>query len=52
VVHKIIEIALPLTDRKDSFCWRVNSSGEFSTKSATWLAHDTKPYELQGWHYR
>jgi len=36
----------------DSFCWGLNSSGSFSTKSATWLPHDSCPYERPTWQYK
>jgi len=45
VIQKIIGIALPITETLDSFCWGFNGSGEFTTKSATWLAHDPKIFE-------
>jgi len=48
IIHKIIEIAIPLTDIKQSFC----SSGESSIRIATWLAHDSKAYGCPYWRYR
>jgi len=38
-------IAVSITDIADSFCWGLSSSGYFTTKSATWLAHGNKVLE-------
>ena len=35
---KIQGITIPFHDMEDSFHWGLHSSGNFSTKSATWLA--------------
>ena len=42
IIQKIVGIALPITEIEDSFCWGLNGSGSFSTKSAIWLAHGKK----------
>jgi len=39
IIHKILGIPIPIVDITDSFCWGLSSMGEFTTKSATWLAH-------------
>ena len=39
IVQKILGIPIPLSDIHDSICWGLSSSGAFTTKSATWLAH-------------
>ena len=39
IIQKIIGIPLPFTAMKDTFCWGLSSSGAFTMKSATWLAH-------------
>jgi len=43
---------IPSSLIEDSFCWGLHSSGEFATKSATWLAHTTKPLSQPDWHFR
>ena len=40
IIQKILGIPISLVDIKDSFCWGLSSTGEFTTRSATWLAHD------------
>jgi len=45
VLQKIIRIAIPIVEIVDSFCWRLNGSGEFSTKSATWLTHGSDAFQ-------
>ena len=52
IVKKIQGIAIPINSIEDSFCWGLNSSGNFSTKSATWIAHDTHPQQLLDWDYK
>ena len=39
LVQKILGLPIPLTDIKDSFCWGLSTSGAFTTKTASWLAH-------------
>jgi len=43
---------IPSSNIEDSVCWGLNSLGEFSTKSATWLAHGTKPLSHPDWEYK
>ena len=40
VINKILGIHIPTSGIKDTFCWGLSSSGEFTMKSATWLAND------------
>jgi len=51
LVQLIQGIPLPYTDVADSFCWGYTGSGEFSTKSATWKAHDNINREQAAWQY-
>ena len=45
IVQKILGLPIPLSDIPDSICWELSSSGAFTTKSATWLAHDNAQEE-------
>ena len=52
VVQKVLGVPLPVSDIEDSFCWGFSGSGNFSVKSATWLAHvhvepGTPPWEFK-----
>jgi len=40
---------IPLSNIEDSVCWGLHSSGKFTTRSATWLAHSTKPLSQPDW---
>jgi len=51
-IRKIKGIAIPIHDNNDSFCWELNSSGELSTNSATWVAHGYESYESREWPYK
>ena len=37
---------------KDTFCWGLSSSGAFTTKSATWLAHEHHYWDEPKWHFK
>jgi len=37
---------------KDWSCWGLNSSGKFSTKSATWMAHDPQSFHNYNWIHK
>jgi len=59
IIHKIVGIPLPISDIADSLSWGCTSSGEFSIKFATWLAHGLNPamacplpyaLDLESWH--
>jgi len=39
IIQKILGIPIPLVDTRDSYCWGLSSTGEFTTRSAIWLAH-------------
>jgi len=43
VLLKIKGIDIPTKEIDDSFCWGLSSSGDFTTKSTTWLAHKSHP---------
>jgi len=51
VIQLIQRIPLPITDVADSFCWGYSGSGDFTTKSATWQAHDNISREQSLWKY-
>jgi len=51
VIQMIQGIPLPTTNVADSFCWGYSSSGNFTTKSATWIAHDNIPRGQPKWKY-
>ena len=40
LVQAVQGIPIPITDVPDSFCWGLTGNGSFTTKSATWKAHD------------
>ena len=40
VVQKIKENSNMMNGIEDSFCWGLNNSSEFYTKSVTWAAHE------------
>jgi len=52
VTKKIQEIGILIPNTSDFFCWSLNSIGEFSTESPTWLAHNYQPYENFDWLYK
>jgi len=52
VRQQILGIALPIIETDDSFCWGPNGSGEFTTKSATWLAHGSEIGQRHPWPYK
>jgi len=52
IIQKIQGIAIPMHETKDSFCWGLNSSGDFSTKSATWMAHGIQSHETSKCSYK
>ena len=49
MVHKIKGIPISMNATKDSFCWGLDSSSEFSTKSATCVAHGFYNQERSKW---
>jgi len=52
LIQTIQSIPLPITDVDDSFCWGYSDSGGFSTKTATWKAHENIPRDQPKWKYR
>ena len=36
---------------KDEFCWGLENNGQFSVKSATWVAHEL-PYPPEQWKFK
>ena len=52
LIQSIQSIPLPYTDVADSFCWGYTGSGEFSTKSATWAAHDNIGRNQPTWQFK
>jgi len=49
IIQKIIGIPLPISSIKDTYCWGLSSTGAFTTKSATWLAHEHQFWEEPKW---
>ena len=52
ILKRIQGLDIPQFDIKDSICWALHSSGEFLTKSATWLAHGTKSLNEPDWEFK
>ena len=52
VLQQIQGIPLPYTDVEDSFCWGHTGSGIFSTKSATWRAHENIDRNQPDWQFK
>ena len=52
IIQQIRGIDIPNSCIEDSFCWGLHSSGDFTTKSATWLAHNSKPLSHPDWPFR
>ena len=51
VIKLIQSIPIPVTDIADSFCWGYAGNGVFSTKTATWKAHDNIDRAQPKWKY-
>ena len=51
IVQRIRGIPIPYTNVEDSFCWGYTGSGDFSTKSATWRAHENIRRDHPTWPY-
>ena len=51
IVQKIQDIPIPIRETEDSFCWELNSSGDFSIKSTTWIAYGIQSHETSKWSY-
>ena len=52
ILRRILGVDIPLSNLEDSVCWGLYRSGEFSTKSATWLAHATQSLSRPDWGYK
>jgi len=52
VTQKIKGITIPIHESGDSFCWGLNSSGSFTTKSTIWAAHDIQAHNFSLWLYK
>jgi len=52
IIQLIQSIPLLVTDIADSFCWGYSGNGVFSTKSATWKAHDNIVRAQPRWKYQ
>jgi len=52
VIQLIQRIPLPITNVVDSFGWGYSGSGEFTTKSATWQAHDHISRDQPLWRFK
>jgi len=51
VLQKVLGIPLPTSTVEDSFCWGFSGTGNFSVKSATWLAHGPAEHSTSTWHF-
>ena len=51
-IKNIQGITISSHDMKDWSCWGLNSSGKFSTKSATWMAHDPQSFHNYNWIHK
>jgi len=52
IIQKIRGIDIPTTDLEDTICWGLDKTGEFTTKSATWLAHKSQPLKKPDWAHK
>ena len=51
IINRILGVPLPSSDIPDALVWGCTSSGKFSLKSASWLAHDIHPSTARVWPY-
>jgi len=51
LVSLVLTVPIPLTNIEDSFCWGFTGSGDFTTKSATWRAHDNITHDQDSWKF-
>ena len=47
----ILAMSIPYKDIPDSICWGLSDNGNFSTKSATWLAHGLNLTNSPSWKF-
>jgi len=52
LVQAVQGIPIPSTEVSDSFCWGLTGNGAFSTKSATWKAHEHLSPSSPTWQYK
>ena len=56
VIHTCLQAMLatpiPYNPIPDSICWGLSRSGDFSTKSATWVAHGLDLRKSHFWEFR
>jgi len=52
IIQRIQSIPLPYTDVADPFCWGYTGSSDFTTKSATWKAHENITRDQPIWQYK
>jgi len=50
-IQLIYVTPLPFNPLSDSICWVLSGSGEFSTKSATWIAHGLDFHKSPEWEF-
>jgi len=51
LVRLVLAVPIPLTNMEDSFCWGFTGSGDFTTKFATWRAHDNITHDQESWKF-
>ena len=51
LVKHVLAVPIPMTNMEDSFCWGFTGSGDFTTKSATWRAHDNIKPDQESWKF-
>ena len=51
LVKLVLAVPIPLTNMEDSFCWGSTGSGDFTTKSATWRAHENIKPDQEPWKF-
>ena len=52
IIKKVQGITIPNHDIEDTFCWGLNGSGNFSTKSATWMAQEPQLVHNTVWKHK
>ena len=48
----ILATLIPSSPIPDSVCWGLSGTGDFTTKSASWAAHDIDPTKTASWEFR
>lgn len=52
ILKAIRGIVIPAHTKPDTFCWGLNNSGTFRTKSTMWIAHDKSIHEHPDWDFK